>query len=215
MPTKNNNLFPFGTLPGHWGLKGTTREIAKAEYELTGFELKKRLLEIKESDFPIDVYQKKMLDLNLEYNKITKEEYDRFLIDFIKDETERKIAFLDLDLKEGTINQTEHEKQVANIKKEPWVTVIGMEFGGEKMLEGAFELDWNEYFVEELKKAGYVGPSSDHIVNQWFMEISKNVALQEFDGTGNFNADAEANLEAMKRWTGPEETSSTGKRIYK
>ena len=38
---------PFGTLPGHWGLKGKTREIAKAEYELEGYELKKRLLEIK------------------------------------------------------------------------------------------------------------------------------------------------------------------------
>ena len=40
----------FGMMPGHWGLKGKTREIAKAEYELEGFELEERLLEIKQDE---------------------------------------------------------------------------------------------------------------------------------------------------------------------
>jgi len=206
---------PFGSLPGHWGLKGTTRAIAQAEYELEGYELKKRLLEIKQPDLKPDDFDKKMLDLELEFGRMTQEEYNRALVDLIKDDKQRALAALELDHREGVINQTEYEKQVATAKGEPWVTVLNMEFGGDKMLEGAFELDWNEFFVEELKKAGYVGPTPDHIVNQWFMEISKNVALQEFDGTGNFNADADANLETMKRWEGATPPAANGKRIYK
>jgi hypothetical protein len=75
-----------------------------------------------------------------------------------------------------------------------------MDFGGKKSLEGSFELDWNEIFVESLKKEGYEGLTADSIVNQWFMEVCRNVALEEFDGTGNFSADSEANLETVKRW---------------
>jgi hypothetical protein len=76
-----------------------------------------------------------------------------------------------------------------------------MDFAGKGALEGSFELDWNEQFVEKLKSEGYSGPTPDNIVNQWFMEVCRNVAMEEFDGTGNFTADSEANLDAMKRWS--------------
>ncbi len=191
---------PFSILPASWGLKGTTRDIAQAEYELEGYDLKKRLLEIKKPDLKPDDYDKKVLDLELEFGKLTQAEYNRKLVDLIKDEKQKALATAELDYREGKIEQVAYEKQVATIKGEPWVTVLGMEFGGEKMLEGAFELDWNEFFVESLKAAGYVGPTPDHIVNQWFITVSKNVAMEEFDGTGNFTADAEANLETLKRW---------------
>ena len=206
---------PFYWLPASWGLTGTSRKIAETEYYFTGYERKKRLLEIKKSELKVDDYTQMVLDLELEFGKLTKEEYNRKLVDLIKDEKQKELAALELDYREGKINQMSYEKQVATAKGEPWVTVLGMEFGGEKMLEGAFELDWNDAFVESLKVAGYVGPTPDHVVNQWFMEISKNVALQEFDGTGNFTADAEANLEAMKRWEGSVAPATEGKRIYK
>ena len=32
-------VIPFGWLPGHWGLKGKTKERARAEYELEGYDL--------------------------------------------------------------------------------------------------------------------------------------------------------------------------------
>ena len=41
---------PFGLLPSSWGLKGTTREVAEAEYYLKGLELDDRLAEIKYRD---------------------------------------------------------------------------------------------------------------------------------------------------------------------
>jgi hypothetical protein len=211
----NMPKLPFGTLPGHWGLKGTTRDIAQAEYELEGYELKKRLLEIKKPDLKLDDYIKRVLDLELESDKLTRDEYNRKLLDLIKDEKQKALATAELDYREGKIEQLAYEKQVATIQGEPWVSVLRMEFGGSKSLEGSFELDWNDAFVKSLETSGYSGPSPDHVVNQWFMEICKNVALQEFDGTGNFTADAEANFEAMKRWEGPVSPVTDGKKAYK
>ena len=33
------NKIPFGWLPASWGLKGKSRELAEAEYYLSGYEL--------------------------------------------------------------------------------------------------------------------------------------------------------------------------------
>ena len=204
---------PFGLMPGHWGLKGKTREIAKAEYELSGYELEKRVLEIKQDDLNSDDYKRKELEIKLRYNKITKAEYHRALTDLIVNPKQKALALLELDHREGKISEVDYAKQTATLNGEPWVTVLNMDFAGKTALEGSFELDWNDAFVEKLKKEGYAGPTPDSIVNQWFMEVCRNVALEEFDGTGNFTPDSEANLEAMKRWNS--ESFPEGRKGYK
>mgnify|MGYP000866471243 CR=1 FL=1 len=236
---------PFNWLPGSWGLKGKTFEIAKAEYELTGAELERRLIEINRDSMSELQFQLKMAEwskkhglineqeferqcLELEKTTLTEKDYKVKLADFekkygiidefdhlrklaslVEDETRRELMLLDIDYKAGKIKQIEYEKKFATLNKEPWVNVLEMNFGGTKSLEGSFELDWNEYFVENLKKEGYQGPTPDSIVNQWFMEVCRNIALEEFDGTGDFTADSAANLETVKRW------SSEGRREYK
>lgn len=195
---------PFGVLPGHWGLAGKTREIAKAEYELEGFELKKELLRLNADMFTDKQFQTKSIDLLLEFGKIDTSQHLRMLAELIPDDKTKQVALLELDFKEGKITDTEYQKQSATIKGEPWVTVLNLGFGGAKALEGSFELDWNEFFVEDLRAKGYVGPTDDNIVNQWFMEVCRNIAMEEFDGTGDFTADSAANLETMKRWNSSE-----------
>ena len=190
----------FGLLPGHWGLAGKTRDIAQAEYELTGYELAKRLLEIRQSDLDEDDYKKKMWDLELKYEKITQAQYHRWLTDLITDPKQKELAILELDHREGKITELAYSKQTATLQGEPWVIVLNMDFGGKSALEGSFELDWNDHFVAKLILEGYQGPTPDNIVNQWFMEVCRNVAMEEFDGTGDFTADSAANLETMKRW---------------
>lgn len=191
---------PFGSLPGHWGLKGKTREIAKAEYELEGYDLEKKILEIKRDELTEDAFREKSIDLERKYNRINDYEYRLMLTGLIKDETQREVARLEVEYSNGNMSDLEYQKAVATVKKEPWVTVLSMDFGGKSSLEGSFELDWNEYFVEKLKAEGYQAPTPDAVVNQWFMEVCRNVALEEFSGTGDFEANSEANLQAVKRW---------------
>lgn len=191
---------PFSLLPASWGLKGKTREIAQAEYELTGYELETKILTIRHEDIESDDYKKELAEIDMRYNKITKEQYHRFLANLIKDPAQKELAITELDYREGKIGEIEYSKKCATLRGEPWVNVVKMDFTAKTSLEGSFELDWNEFFVEKLQGEGYVGPTPDNIVNQWFMELCRTIALEEFDGTGNFTADSEANLDAMKRW---------------
>lgn len=191
---------PFEWMPGSWGLKGRTREIAKAEYELTGYDLEKRLLEIAKDDMEPSEFSRRCWDLDVKYGKMDTAKYHRLLLTLIEDDRQRELAALELDQREGKIGSLEYSKKHATLKNEPWVNVVSMDFGGKTALEGSFELDWNDAFVAKLKEAGYIGATPDAIVNQWFMEVCRNVALEEFDGTGDFTADSQANLDTMKRW---------------
>lgn len=191
---------PFGMAPGHWGLAGKTREIAKAEYELSGYDLEIKLHEINKDEFNPDVNEKRRIAIELKHGKITRAQSDRALAEMITDEKTKSLALLELDYREGKIDQMEYSKQLATLNNEPWVTVLNMDFGGKTALEGSFELDWNEQFVAKLILEGYQGPTPDIIVNAWFMEVCRNVAMEEFDGTGDFTADSAANLETVKRW---------------
>lgn len=206
---------PFHLMPGSWGLKGRTKDIAQAEYDLEGYALERRLLEIAKEDYDIKDYTKKVQDLNLKYGKITRSEYDRSMVNLIEDAKQKDLATAELDYREGKIQDLEYNKKIATLKGEPWVTVINMDFTKGNSLEGSFELDWNQPFVDKLKAEGYTGPTPDNIVNQWFMEVCRNVALEEFDGTGDFTADSEANLETMKRWSNETESLGKGRKGYK
>jgi hypothetical protein len=206
---------PFGALPGHWGLAGKTREIARAEYELVGYDLERQLLVLSKSDFDEKDYARKHIDLEHKHARLTDQQYHRALTDLIVDDKQKALALLELDHREGKIKEIEYSKQLATIKGEPWVNVINMDFTKKSSLEGSFELDWNEHFVEKLKAEGYTGPTPDNIVNQWFMELCRNIAMEEFDGTGDFAADSEANLEAMKRWSNDSNSVGGGRKAFK
>ena len=72
-------------------------------------------------------------------------------------------------------------KTVATRKKEPYVAVIGVELDETNPGNGAFELDWNEYFVAKLVKAGYSGKDDAQIVDRWFQDICRNVVMENFE----------------------------------
>lgn len=206
---------PFEWMPGSWGLKGRTREIAQAEYELTGYELAEKLLLLRKQDMEDLDYRKSVIELKYNHARIDEQTYYKELASLIQDEGQRTLALLEIEYREGKIGELEYSKRSATLNKQPWINVVNMDFTKASSLEGSFELDWNEYFVEKLKAEGYTGPTPDNIINQWFMELCRNIAMEEFDGTGDFTADSEANLEAVKRWSGGKEPSLKGRKGYK
>ena len=66
-------------------------------------------------------------------------------------------------------------KELATERKEPWVAVLDTHINKENVRNGFFELDWNEYFVLQLRSAGYKGSSDEEIVDSWFNELCRNV----------------------------------------
>lgn len=72
-------------------------------------------------------------------------------------------------------------KDRATRKKEPWVAVLDTKVNKDNIRNGFFELDWNEYFVLQLRQAGYglEGDPEEEIVDRWFRELCANIANEE------------------------------------
>jgi hypothetical protein len=69
-------------------------------------------------------------------------------------------------------------KEMATEKKEPWVAVLDTHVNKDNIRNGFFELDWNEYFVLQLKEAGYQGDTEEAVVDQWFQELCRGVGAE-------------------------------------
>ena len=69
-------------------------------------------------------------------------------------------------------------KERATEAKEPWVAVLDTHVNKDNVRNGFFELDWNEYFVLQLKEAGYTGSTDEEIVDKWFQDLCRNVGAE-------------------------------------
>jgi hypothetical protein len=56
-----------------------------------------------------------------------------------------------------------------------------MDVDPENIHQGAFELDWNEKFVANLIRAGYVGKTDADIVDQWFQNVCRHVVMETWE----------------------------------
>jgi hypothetical protein len=175
-------LIPFGWLPGHWGLKGSTRDIAQAEYELDGYDLETRLAELKTENAQ-DLLLKK-LDIDLKYKKITEEEHQRATVEVtVKDEKEKTLKHLENDFKNKKITSDQYERKKADILGEPWASMPKIHWDPLGKGKTYFELDYNQHFVEHLKSHGYDGDEDD-IINAWLNDICQSISA-EISGVDN------------------------------
>lgn len=148
-------ILPFGAMPGHWGMSGKIKELAKAEYYLEGEELDRKKIEINIAE---------------------------------KSEKEVEAALLELDYKYGRITSDELEKNRKTLLDEPFVRVAKLETDPTNPAYGGIVFDYNEAFVLYLEENGYgPHPDKDDTVNEWFNELCKNIALEAFDGFGDFS----------------------------
>ena len=70
-------------------------------------------------------------------------------------------------------------KEIATEKKEPWVAVLETHVNSENVRKGFFELDWNDYFIVQLRSNGYQGDSEEAIVDKWFQDLCRNIGAEE------------------------------------
>lgn len=191
----------FEWLPSSWGLKGKTFLRAKAEYELTGYELEKRLLEIDREDHTEADYKRLLLDIEYRYGTIPLGDYVQQKVDLMPPGKEKLLEQLKLDRANNRLSDREYEKQMATINEEPWVNIVDMEVAKSRHESTKFEIDWNEYFVKHLRENGYeTHPTvpDDEVVNVWFMELCRTVALETYDNTGTFTEDSADALQMAK-----------------
>lgn len=181
-------FIPFGCMPGAWGLRGKTREIAKAEYELKGYELRTTIANLTLTGKELNNTLNK---LSREYDKITLGDFQ--IADANINLTGKKLSLrlLELELLSHKKTEREYDKERATINEEPWVHIGEIGYEKDKPAEGSFDLDWNDFFIADLKEAGYKGIADEDIVDLWLNELCKNVAMETYSGTGDFDDDVE------------------------
>lgn len=75
-------------------------------------------------------------------------------------------------------------KELATSRGEAYVTIVRLDIDPENLHEGSFELDWNDKFVSDLVRHGYMMREDDtdaDIVDRWFSSICRHVVLETFE----------------------------------
>jgi len=76
------------------------------------------------------------------------------------------------------------EKELATERDEPYVSVVALEVDPNNLHQGAFELDWNDKFVANLVRAGYMIKKDDtdaEIVDRWFQNVCRHVVMETWE----------------------------------
>jgi len=76
------------------------------------------------------------------------------------------------------------DKDLATEKGEPYVAILSLDINPNNLHEGAFELDWNEKFVANLIRAGYMMKKDDtdaDIVDRWFQNVCRHVVMETWE----------------------------------
>jgi len=107
----------------------------------------------------------------------------------LKEQAERSLKLVEEAAEESKRQSQLSPKELATEKKESYIAVLNTHVNKDNVRNGFFELDWNEYFVLELRNNGYQGETEEEVVDQWFQELCRNVG-------------AEANINMERRGTG-------------
>jgi hypothetical protein len=187
---KKNRWIPFSWMPGSWGLHGKTRQLAEIEYYYDGYDAEMMACDVHNGEGTPSA-QLAQLEVMLKWNKITQDEYRIKSIELLytdPEERQRELDLYELDKKidvlegkfrMGELQKHELEKEIANLRGEPFVTVVDLGLVEENLEQGFFELDWNDKFVAMLHSNGFSGHSDEDVVNKWFNQICRTIIMQE------------------------------------
>jgi len=63
----------------------------------------------------------------------------------------------------------------------PFIDVVSFELTEDSHNYGAFELDWNDIFVTQLRINGFNGKTDEDVVENWFTVVCRNIALETYE----------------------------------
>lgn len=127
----------------------------------------------------------RLIEIDLLYQKCTPHEAARCKVMVqTKSGIEREVALLDVEYNFHRLSKHDFEKQRANLRGEPWIAIINSGLDIEKGLDGVFfEFDWNDKWIDVLRKNGYLGHSDDQLVDEWFSDVCRSHTAAELAGS--------------------------------
>lgn len=106
--------------------------------------------------------------------------------------------------------QTKSAKEIATEKGEPYIAILSMDVDPENIGQGAFELDWNDKFIADLVRHGYMMNPKDtdaDIVDRWFTNVCRNVVLETYEQEQAMNPERDRLIKSRNIGDGRSEVS--------
>ena len=177
-----NKKIPFGWCPASWGLTGDSRTRAEIEYNFDGIDRRRMLAKVGITN----KYKMALVDLEIDFDigLINEYEFDIKKLEHEElnssgaDKDKFELRRLVIKLQHEKITVPDYNKKRATLLHEPYVECLEMGFDHKNPHLGAFELDWNDEFVQLLHENNYVGKTDEEVVNDWFNTICKSVVAQ-------------------------------------
>lgn len=170
------NMFSLYLNPKNWFLPEVEKKRKLIELTMSGESAERALTDLIEDDLE---KAKEHLFLDKKYKKITPYEYEiKHTTLSISEGEVLERAILEIDLQYEKITQQEYDHKLADLKGEPYVNVVKINFDEKNPSQGYFELDFNEHFVEYLAQNGYEGIEPEEIVNTWFDDLCKSIVYE-------------------------------------
>ena len=88
--------------------------------------------------------------------------------------TQKKLS----DYEEKIAKAGHDPKAEATDNHEPYITINSIELDKENSSYGSVELDWNKYFIKQLREQGYPGKTDEDVVDLWFQNVCRNIVLE-------------------------------------
>jgi len=101
-------------------------------------------------------------------------------------------------------------KEIATEKGEAYVNIVNMDVDPANISAGAFELDWNEKFIADLVRHGYMMDKNDtdaDIVDRWFTAVCRNVVLETWEQEQAMNPERDRVIKSRNLGDGLSEVS--------
>jgi len=92
------------------------------------------------------------------------------------------------------------EKELAAERGEPYVAILRLDIDPDNLHSGSFELDWNEKFVSNLVRAGYMMKKDDtdaEIVDRWFQNVCRHVVMETWEQEEAMNPTRRVNVKDL------------------
>jgi len=92
------------------------------------------------------------------------------------------------------------EKELAADRGEPYVAILKLDIDPDNLHSGSFELDWNEKFVSNLVRAGYMMKKDDtdaEIVDRWFQNVCRHVVMETWEQEEAMNPTRRVNVKDL------------------
>jgi hypothetical protein len=108
-----------------------------------------------------------------------KERLEQERVDALARAEEAKRQEEEAKRQEELAKMTPKERATAN--NEPYVAVLDTKVNPDNPRNGFFELDWNDYFIVQLRQAGYglEGDPDELVVDLWFRDLARNILSEE------------------------------------